>query len=48
MKISNSFRFARLFPCQEALAWTELLAQRFPQVLLDPGVLYVDEGDVLA
>ena len=27
--------------------WTELFAQRFPQVQLDPGVLYVDEGDVL-
>jgi len=27
--------------------WTELFAQRFPQVQVDPGVLYVDEGDVL-
>lgn len=28
-------------------AWTELFRQRFPQVVLDPDVLYVDEGDVV-
>jgi transcriptional regulator GlxA family with amidase domain len=27
--------------------WTELFAQRFPLVQIDPDVLYVDEGDVL-
>lgn len=27
--------------------WTELFAQRYPRVQVDPGVLYVDEGDVL-
>jgi transcriptional regulator GlxA family with amidase domain len=27
--------------------WTELFAQRFPRVRLDPNVLYVDESDVL-
>lgn len=27
--------------------WTTLFAERFPQVRVDPGVLYVDEGDVL-
>lgn len=27
--------------------WTALFAERFPQVRVDPGVLYVDEGDVL-
>lgn len=27
--------------------WTERFASRFPQVRVDPGVLYVDEGDVL-
>lgn len=28
-------------------AWAEAFAQRFPQVELDAGALYVDEGDVL-
>src|SRR5699024_3122369 len=28
-------------------AWTELFRQRFPQIDLDPNVLYVDEGDVV-
>lgn len=28
-------------------AWAEAFAQRFPQVELDAGTLYVDEGDVL-
>ncbi len=27
--------------------WTELFTQRFPQVRVEPSVLYVDEGDVL-
>lgn len=27
--------------------WSQLFAQRFPQVQLDPDVLYVDEGDVI-
>lgn len=27
--------------------WTALFAERFPQVRVDPGVLYADEGDVL-
>jgi len=27
--------------------WAELFAQRYPRVQVDPGVLYVDEGDVL-
>lgn len=27
--------------------WTEQFAQRFPQVQVDPGVLYVDQGNVL-
>lgn len=28
-------------------AWTAMFRQRFPQVVLDPDVLYVDEGDVV-
>jgi transcriptional regulator GlxA family with amidase domain len=27
--------------------WTELLAERYPSVSVDPRVLYIDEGDVL-
>ncbi|MBX3604930.1 MAG: helix-turn-helix domain-containing protein [Piscinibacter sp.] len=34
-------------PATTHWAWCEAFAARFPQVRLDPGVLYVDDGDVV-